>query len=181
MRTLTLGLLVTLMCSCRPQHQDFAQWDSPNASELRDKIAANPNDASAYYWRGYSASHIYDVKTVNESYRKAIELDPTNEWYQISYGWALFNAAAFAEARDQWLRAYDVCSGKHRHSQITVALGYYGVGDYQKAAFFYDKQVTQNPSFETFTSLQEATSHWTWREKNAVYDLYDIWRYSYGK
>ena len=180
-RILIYILVASGIAGCRPQGQNFNEWHSPSADSLRERIAKDPSDAGAYYWRGYAASHINDVETVRESYKKAIQLDPDSQWYRISYGWALFNAGAFPEARDQWLSAYDFCGGKHRENQITAALGYYGVKDFEKAAAFYDKQVSIDSSFATFSQLQEATSHWTWREKEAVYDLFDIWRYSYRK
>ncbi len=169
------------LLGCRPQGQDFKAWSSPRAESLREAMAEDPRDAKAFYWRGYAASHINDVATVRESYRRAIQLDPKNEWYQISYGWALFNAGAFAEARDQWLRAEAFCRGEHPQNEITVALGFYGVGDFAKAAERYDRQVKRDRAFATFAGLEEATAHWTWREKVAVYDLFDIWRYSYRR
>jgi len=179
MRIVIYTLVLGGMAGCLPHGQHFHEWHSPKAEALREKIAQIPDDADAHYWRGYAASHIKDLRTVKESYQKAIELNPDSQWYRISYGWALFNAGAFPEARDQWLSAYEFCEGNHRESQITVALGYYGVKDFERAASFYDKQVNSNSSYATFGQLQEETSHWTWREKEAVYQLFDIWRYSY--
>jgi tetratricopeptide (TPR) repeat protein len=179
MRPSVLLMMALCLGACRPNNNDFEQWTSPAATELKERIAKNPEDATAYYRRGYAASHIGDLKTVNESYAKAIQLAPTNQWFQISYGWALFNAGDFPAAKDQWLKAYDFCDGQHPENRITVALGLYGVKEFEKAAAFYDRQVDQDQRFATFAGLQEATAQWTWREKQAVYDLFDIWRYSY--
>lgn len=157
----------------------FSEWKSPNAKALTERIAEDPTDASAYYWRGYSASHIGDLDGVHAGYRKAIELEPGNAWFRISYGWALFNAEAYPEALEQWKAAFDFSKGKHKEGYITLALGFYGVGEYQKAAVCFQNQVEREPAYAEFRSLQELTLHWTWREKQALYHLFDIWRYTY--
>lgn len=172
-------LVAAGLSGCGKRAGSYMDWQSPQAKALQDRIAVNPKDAQAYYWRGYAASHIDDVPTVRASYRKAIELDPENRWYRISYGWALFNAGAYQEAKDRWQEAYEFCKGEHPENEITMALGCYGVKEYEKAAAFYDRQVGKDRRYANLESLQEVTSHWTWREKEAIYDLFDIWRYSY--
>lgn len=172
-------LIVGWPMGCQTGGGRFADWDSPAALAVRERLERNPDDSQAWYWRGYAASHLRDVKTVVESYTAAIRLDPKNEWYRISYGWALFNAGDFVRAKKQWLDAYEFCEGKHRESNITVALGYYGVGDFENAALFFDSQVKLDSRFGGIDGLQKATGRWTWREKQAVYHLFDIWRYSY--
>lgn len=160
--------------------QRFSDWESPNAIKLNERILKNSDDASAHYWKGYSASHIKDVKTVHKSYKTAISLEPENEWFKISYGWALFNAEEYNAALRQWLRAYDFSEGKHNESEITLALGYYGIGDYRNAASHYQRQTENDKAFRSFTELADRTAGWTWKEKNAIFHLYDIWRYTYN-
>jgi Tfp pilus assembly protein PilF len=177
---LLLNFIGILCARCdQPQSQDYSEWQSPRAMALRESIEQDPEGAGAYYRQGYAASHIKDLATVHRSYQRAIELEPDNQWYQISYGWALFNAGAMEAAKAQWLRAYEFCEGKHQESQITVALGYFGTGEFEQAAVHFQKQVELDPNYAAFSTLQTATSHWTWREKEAVYQLFDIWRYSY--
>ena len=142
-------------------------------------MSSAPNDARYYYALGYSASHLKEVDTVRQNYKKAIDLDASNEWYQISYGWALFNAEAYDAALQQWLKASAFGKGNHPENNITVALGYYGVGDLEHAAQYYNTQIEIDGRYSTFKGLQEATAHWTWHEKEAIYRLYDVWRYCY--
>jgi tetratricopeptide (TPR) repeat protein len=172
-------LLLIGLAGCSSPDQKLEKWQSPSVNYLRERLEANPEDAGALQASGYSASHIYDVNTVNTCYRKAIALNPKSQWYRISYGWALFNAGAFKQARDQWLDANAFCKGKHPQNLITVSLGYYGTGEYRQAAEFYNRQVQQDSRYGSFESLQAATARWTWREKTALYDLFDIWRYTY--
>jgi len=177
-----------LLASCanpqtnpRQGKHPYSEWEKESVREWHRLAVAEPDKAVHFFRLGYFASHLKEPDTVHRNYRRAIELDPSNQWYQISYGWALFNAEAYDDALAQWRKAYDFCDGTHDENNITVALGYYGVRDYENAAKFFLAQTKVDSRYSRFDTLQEATSHWTWHEKEAVYRLYDIWRYSYGR
>lgn len=182
----TASALLLASCASSPSNprqgkHPYAEWKKEGIKEMHRLVVSEPDKAIHYYHLGYAASHLKEVDTVHKNYRKAIELEPTSQWYQISYGWALFNAEAYEDALTQWRKAHDFCDGQHRENNITVALGFYGVRDYENAASYFLAQVKVDSRYGRFDTLQEATSHWTWHEKEAVYRLYDIWRYSYGR
>lgn len=72
--------------------------------ELKQVIAADPNFPDAYNLRGLIYMRLNDPRQADESFRRAVALNPRDASVQHNYGWLLCQQGRFDESQ----RAYDV-------------------------------------------------------------------------
>ncbi len=104
---------------------------------------------------------------------------PENEEMLRSIGWTLFNLQEYPHALNFWLRSGEISRYSESWHNYTVALGYWGVHDLAKAAYYYDRAVAQEKDFGTWEALQKRVDFWTNPERQAIYEIFDAWRRGY--
>jgi type IV pilus assembly protein PilF len=72
--------------------------------ELKQVIAADPNFPDAYNLRGLIYMRLNDVHQAEDSFRRAVSLNPRDANVQHNYGWLLCEQGRY----DESLRAFDV-------------------------------------------------------------------------
>lgn len=84
----------------------FAQGQTDTAlDELKLSIAANPNLSDAYNLRGLIYASLGDDALAEDSFRRALQLDPRDGGAMHNYGWYLCQRQKFAQAQVQFQAA----------------------------------------------------------------------------
>lgn len=76
--------------------------------EVKKSIAANPNVAAAFNLRGLIYGNLGDHELAEESFRRAMQLDPKDADVMQNFGWYLCQRERFAEADALFIRALAV-------------------------------------------------------------------------
>jgi len=73
--------------------------------EVKQAIAAKPDMSAAHNLRGLIYGSLGEMKLADESFRRALQLDPNDGDAMHNYGWFLCQQRQFAEAAAQFERA----------------------------------------------------------------------------
>ncbi len=73
--------------------------------ELKQALVIDPTYAQAYNLRGLVYTRLNDFHLAEESFRRAMSLDPRDAGVVQNYGWLLCQAGRFGEATDTFNRA----------------------------------------------------------------------------
>lgn len=76
--------------------------------EVKKSIAANPNVAAAFGLRGLIYANLGDYQLAEESFRRAMQLDPKDADVMQNFGWYLCQRERYAEADALFVRALTV-------------------------------------------------------------------------
>ncbi|MDE2372428.1 MAG: type IV pilus biogenesis/stability protein PilW [Burkholderiales bacterium] len=74
-------------------------------SEVKGALAANPNLAEGYNLRGLIYANLGEIQPAEQSFRRALELAPTDGAVNHNYGWFLCQQRRYAEAESQFAAA----------------------------------------------------------------------------
>ncbi|CAN5772689.1 hypothetical protein BH09VER1_BH09VER1_46200 [soil metagenome] len=118
--------------------------------------------------RGEASLSIRDAK-------KAIALNPKDQWTKVSYGWCLYTLGRYGPALTAWENAYKLDPEGYRINAC-LAIANYRLGHLSAAVASYNQQVMFDPAFGKWKSLQDATSYWKPKEKSALYAVFNEWR-----
>ena len=84
----------------------FAQGQTDTAlDELKLSIAANPNLSDAYNLRGLIYASLGDDALAEDSFRRALQIDPRDGSAMHNYGWYLCQRQKFSQAQVQFQAA----------------------------------------------------------------------------
>ena len=75
--------------------------------EIKQALAADPNYAAAYSLRGLVYMRLDDPGLAEDSFRRAIALNPRDGNAMHNYGWLLCQQKRYADANQQFARALD--------------------------------------------------------------------------
>ena len=76
--------------------------------EVKQSIAADPNVASAFNLRGLIYGSLGDIRLAEESFRRALQLDPQDADSMQNFGWFLCQQSRFGESEALFTRALSV-------------------------------------------------------------------------
>jgi type IV pilus assembly protein PilF len=81
----------------------YAQGQTGTAlDEVKQALLANPNQAAAYNLRGLIYTSLNETKLAEESYRRALQIDPNDADAMHNYGWFLCQQKRFPDANTQF-------------------------------------------------------------------------------
>jgi len=78
--------------------------------EIKQALAADPNNADAYNLRGLVYMRLDDPAQAEDSFRRAIALDPREPNVLHNYGWLLCQQNRFADAQQQFSAALAIAT-----------------------------------------------------------------------
>jgi type IV pilus assembly protein PilF len=81
--------------------------------ELKQVIAADPTFPDAHNLRGLIYMRLNDVRQAEESFRRAVALNPRNSNVQHNYGWLLCQQGRFDDAQ----RAFDAAMSNSQYTE----------------------------------------------------------------
>jgi type IV pilus assembly protein PilF len=101
----------------------YAQGQTATAlDEVKQSLAANPNQAAAYNLRGLIYSGLNEVALADESFRRALQISPGDADALHNYGWFLCQQRRFADAEAQFSKAVALPQYRER-SKSLLAMG----------------------------------------------------------
>ena len=156
-----------------PRAQSSVQT-SPKLDILNEQIKANTNNVQAYSNRGYVLALLGRKDAARADLRRAALLKDDGPMHN-RLGWAYFNMGDYVDA----LREFETSArlGNHRahYDYYSLVLGYWGVGDTQRALENYQLAVERDPRFGEYKTMNDRTSEWTPLERRAIHETYVLW------
>ncbi|MEW6306482.1 MAG: hypothetical protein AB1705_23700 [Verrucomicrobiota bacterium] len=149
-------------------------FTTPKLDILNKQIEMSPSNSQAYSNRGYTLALLGRKEAARADLRKALELTDTAAMHNRA-GWAYFNMEDFAEALRVWEIGAEKSNRRSHYDYYSLVLGYWGVGNTQKAVENYHLAVERDPRFGEYKTLQERTAEWTPLERRAMHDIYILW------
>ena len=149
---------------------------TPRIAQLNGILEKEPGNPVALQDRGHAFGLLGMKDAALADLQRAAALAPQNDKVLNRIAWSYFNLDEHRRALDAWLESARLSGYERYYDYYAVALGYWGVGERAKAAAFYNTAVEQDETFGEWKTLVARTESWTWREKDAIYGLYDAWR-----
>jgi tetratricopeptide (TPR) repeat protein len=172
MKPIFLALaLSALVSGCAHQ---AAQFTTPKLDNLNKQILANPENAQAYSNRGYTLAMLGQKQAARADLRRAVTLKNTGPMHNGA-GWAYFNLGDYDTALREWQTAAELSQYKAHYDYYSLALGYWGVGNTQKALENFALAVEREPKFGNSKTLDERTAEWTPKERLVIKQMYALW------
>jgi tetratricopeptide (TPR) repeat protein len=177
------AFLITFLCNgCahRPQTlqapngQIGSTFTTPKLDILNDQVRANPDNAQAYSNRGYTLALLGLKQQAREDLKKAVTLKNTAPMHNGA-GWSYFNLGDYTDALREWKLAAEMSKRRAHYDYYSLALGYWGAGDWRACLENYQLAVEREPKFGEAKSLQERTAEWTPLERRAIFEIYARW------
>ena len=93
----------------------YFEQGQPNVAldELKQVIAADPTFPDAYNLRGLIYMRLNDIRQAEESFRRAVALNPRDSNVQHNYGWLLCQQGRYDEAQ----RAFDAAMSNNQYAE----------------------------------------------------------------
>ncbi|MBX7158049.1 MAG: hypothetical protein K1X66_06660 [Verrucomicrobiae bacterium] len=157
----------------------FQTISTPKIDKLTELIKHHPNEAWHYKERAYCYAILGLKQQAIKDVNIALKLAPENAPLHSQMGWALFNAGAFKLALKTWEKAAELSDFQNLYDYYALAIGHWANGDDLEAMKFYDETAKKDSDFGEWLTLEEKTKHWTRKEKEAIYRIYEMWRKSY--
>lgn len=166
-------LMVILSAGCA--HKPLAAIRStPKLDILDQQIKNNPKDAQSFSNRGYALALLGRRAEARADLRMAVTLKDTGPMHN-RVGWAYFNLGDYAQAVHEFETAARMSDHKAHYDYYSLVLGYWGVGDTQRALENYQKAVERDPRFGENKTLNERSMEWTPLERRAMHETYVLW------
>lgn len=84
----------------------FARGQSETAlDELKQALAADPNYGDAYNLRGLVYASMSEPRLAEESFRRALQIDPRDSGAMHNFGWFLCQQGRYGDAEAQFMQA----------------------------------------------------------------------------
>ncbi len=147
-RIITVGLLLTMLCSCAkyiagPYYVRNKKYDECIV-EMSGMLNEDPQDDAAAYYLGRCYLANDKPEKALPYFRKAVELDPDNADYRFWLGvnhWAL---ADFENERKAYADALEIDSD-HISANLYMGHSYFDRGKWEKALTHYELVVKKDP------------------------------------
>ena len=160
--------------AARTQATQPSAITTPKLEILNQQIQSNPENAQAYSNRGYTLAIMGQRDQARADLKKAVALKSTAPMHNGA-GWSYFNLGDYQDALQEWKIAADMSNRRSHYDYYSLALGYWGVGDWKNCLENYQLAVEREPKFGEAKLLQERTAEWTPLEKRAIQEIYARW------
>jgi tetratricopeptide (TPR) repeat protein len=176
LRLLGLGLaLAAGAFGCaHPQPKAVVVENSPKLEMLNQQIKLNAENAQAYSNRGYTLALLGRKAEARMDLQRAVALKDNGPMHN-RVGWAYFNMGDYAEAVREFEAAAKLSNHKAHYDYYSLVLGYWGLGDMNRALENYQLTVERDPRFGEYKTLNERISEWTPLERRAMHETYILW------
>lgn len=175
---LALGLVLLVTGGCTTLREtaapSAAAFTTPKLDILNQQIQRNPEDYQAYSNRGYTLALLGRREEARADLQRTVALKDTAPMHN-RVGWAYFNLGDYADAVREFETAARMSNHRSHYDYYSLVLGYWGVGDTEKAVKNYHLAVERDPRFGEYKTLNERTIEWTPRERRAMHETYILW------
>lgn len=167
-------VFLALALSCAGADQPAPVKTTPKLEILNKQIAENAEDAQAYANRGYVLALLGRKEEARADVKKSVELRDKAPMHNRA-GWAYFNLGDYADSVRECELAAKLSDHQAHYDYYSLVLGYWGLGDMQKALENYQLAVDKDPRFGSYKTLMERTLEWTPLEQRAIHEVYVVW------
>ena len=175
---LLCAVAVLLLQGCATQPTvtatSTAGFTTPKLDILNQQIQRNPDDAQAYSNRGYTLALLGRKNAARADLQKAVALKNNGPMHN-RVGWAYFNLGDYAQAVREFEEAARLSEFRAHYDYYSLVLGYWGLGQTQKAIQNYQLAVERDLRFGEYKTLNDRTAEWTPLERRAIHETYNLW------
>ena len=142
-----LGLFLLPMLSCQTGSNKSAILDTTNETliKLNNAIEENPQEAKAYFDRGFYYQTSGDYKRAIADFNKAIQINPNRAELYYYRGTAYYAKKSFKKALNDYNRAIEI-DPEYVNAYINRGFYYHSNNDFPSAIADYKKALEINPN-----------------------------------